>query len=116
MRIYVIGPITGRQNENKPAFEEAAARLRAAGHEVTMPHDLVDDDDELKPLWEHCMRKSLQHIVSAWDIENEPPRFAITQLPDWAMSKGARVETELARLLGIPCAPVGWWLGERGDV
>lgn len=109
-RIYVIGPITGRPNENREAFEEAAGRLRAAGHEVTIPHDLIDPDDDLAPLWEHCMRKSLQHILGEWDIEHEPPEFGIARLDDFIQSKGARIEYHIASLLGIPCMPVGAWL------
>lgn len=40
MRIYVAGPMTGYENFNATAFQEAAARLRAQGHDVITPHEL----------------------------------------------------------------------------
>lgn len=41
MRLFVVGPIAGRENMNSLAFEEVRARLRDAGYYVTIPHDVV---------------------------------------------------------------------------
>lgn len=39
MRLYVIGPVTGREDLNCAAFEEARAKLEQAGYTVTMLDD-----------------------------------------------------------------------------
>lgn len=40
MRIYISGPMTGKDIYNLPAFNAAAKRLRKQGHFVINPHDL----------------------------------------------------------------------------
>lgn len=55
MRIYVIGPVTGREDRNRAAFEEARRRLGAEGHEVSTPLDFVPED----ATHETAMRMSL---------------------------------------------------------
>ena len=46
MRIYVIGPVTGHADLNRPTFESARAELSAAGHEAVIPHDFIPADAE----------------------------------------------------------------------
>ena len=41
MRLYIIGPISGHENDNIDAFEEARDRLKAAGHKATIPHEKI---------------------------------------------------------------------------
>lgn len=41
MRLYVIGPVTGRENLNCKAFEDAKEKLWDAGYDVLIPHDVV---------------------------------------------------------------------------
>jgi hypothetical protein len=40
MRIYLAGPMSGRKNYNRDAFNEAATNFRAQGHEVVSPVEL----------------------------------------------------------------------------
>lgn len=39
-RLYLIGPVTGKPNDNREAFEEASARLEAEGYAVDIPPHL----------------------------------------------------------------------------
>lgn len=40
MRIYISGPMTGKPDLNRSAFDAAEKRLTAQGHFVINPHDL----------------------------------------------------------------------------
>ena len=40
MRIYIAGPMTGYAEMNFPAFNTAAARVRALGHEAVNPVEI----------------------------------------------------------------------------
>ena len=37
--LYAIGPVTGIEGDNRPAFEAARHDLKAAGYYVQIPHD-----------------------------------------------------------------------------
>lgn len=99
MRIYVIGPVTGRENQNAPAFASAMERLTAAGHDVSTPLDFVPPS----ATHEEAMRMSLCWLLHTGRIE------AVATLGDWELSPGARVEREAALACGIPCGPVEAW-------
>ena len=91
MKLYVSGPMTGYPEFNYPAFEEATARLRAAGHEVISPHEVNPPDDTDHP-WEWFMRRD---IVALMEAE------AVVVLPGWESSRGAALETNIAGALGM---------------
>lgn len=38
MRVYISGPMTGKPDHNRPAFDAAEKRLTAQGHFVINPH------------------------------------------------------------------------------
>lgn len=38
--VYIAGPMSGKKDYNYPAFEAAAAEIRAAGYNVISPHEL----------------------------------------------------------------------------
>ena len=57
MRIYVSGPMTGRPDNNYPAFDAAAKRLRDAGHFVINPAELsalFGTQEELDYSFQEC--------------------------------------------------------------
>lgn len=101
--LYVSGPVTGIEDDNRPAFEEAARRLRAAGFAARIPHEDIAPGTD----WIPAMRMSLMAILAQAD--------GLALLPGWERSKGACVEVYVARTLGMPVKPVdAWILGDEG--
>lgn len=89
-RYYVAGPMTGLPELNFPAFHAAAAKLRAIGHEVVNPAE-VNPDPGMK--WEDAMRADLPQLCRC---------DAIAMLPGWQLSRGARLEFDIAVALSMP--------------
>ena len=96
MRIYVIGPVTGREDRNRPAFEQAARTLERSGYDVCVPHWFIPDSAE----WGIAMRRSIEMLVKC---------DGVACLPDFGKSKGARIEADLACALGMPVKMVETW-------
>lgn len=111
-RVYVAGPMTGIPQFNFPAFEVAAARLRAQGFEVRSPAELDDPATRAAALaspdgapgsgatngetWGDFLARDVK-LIADEGIE------AIRVLPGWQRSRGARLETFIARgLCGLP--------------
>ena len=111
MRLYVIGPVSGIEKNNRPAFEEAAAALTADGYGVDIPHNIVPDSvDDWKGAMLHC----LHHLTTTRVRCSEGHKGERTGLPyvqgiamldGWDKSKGATLEKQVAEALGIPCHP-----------
>lgn len=99
MRMYVIGPVTGREDRNRAAFEEARRRLGAVGHEASTPLDFVPEDAEHAT----AMRMSLCWMLLTGSVRG------VALLDGWEGSPGARVEEAVAVACGIPCGPVEAW-------
>jgi len=88
-RIYVAGPMTGLPDLNFPAFNAAAAELRAEGWHVENPaeHGIVDGAQ-----WSDYMHTDLQQLSTC---------CAIYLLPGWSKSRGATLEAHVAQALGM---------------
>jgi Domain of unknown function (DUF4406) len=86
--IYISGPITGKRNLNRAAFESAASTVSGFGLTPVNPHDLC------KPEWgwQQCMRKDVEELTKC---------DAILMLKGWRHSKGARLEMYIASELGL---------------
>lgn len=100
MILYVVGPVTGRENLNRAAFDEAARSLRGTGHFPSIPHRNVPPDAE----WPDAMRRSIRAMLRC---------EGVARLPDWRSSKGARIESKLARDIGMPVMDVAEWCKEE---
>jgi len=104
LKVYLAGPMTGYPNHNFPAFNRAAAALRAAGCYVFNPaeNELPEkfaDSEEFKQgrcspeLYRTLLAEDLNFICTQAD--------AIALLPGWQKSKGAMAEKATADALGL---------------
>ena len=87
--IYLAGPMSGLPEFNYPAFNEAAALLRAKGHTVLNP---AENPVPACGTWQGYMRLALAQLVQC---------ECIVLLPGWSESKGALIERWLAQVLGM---------------
>lgn len=111
MKAYIAGPMTGIPAFNIPAFDEAARDLRAFGWEVVSPAELDDPETRRIALaspdgapgsgsangetWGDFLARDVK-LLADGGID------AVYVLPGWERSKGARLETYVAFLAGIP--------------
>lgn len=111
MKIYVAGPMRSIPFFNFPAFNAAADRLRAEGHEVFNP---AERDNE-----RHGTDISAGNVAGCEDAAGVEHGFdlrvalgedlawicahaeAIALLPGWEKSNGANAEVATARALGL---------------
>lgn len=123
VKIYLAGPMRGYEFFNFPAFDKAAARLRAEGHEVFSPADndrklfglppgaLIESGDEAKYAAAVGLTEmELRRKVFACDMKficEEAECIAL--LPNAHKSKGARAERSTGIALGLRL----WKLGKR---
>lgn len=89
MKVYISGPMTGVEDLNHPAFNEAASWLRSCGHEVVNPAELGEPDGWT---WEQFLRRDLRYLLEC---------DAIFLLPGWHASRGANLEQYVAVKLGL---------------
>lgn len=89
---YIIGPVTGFPEDNKPAFDAARAALEETGayEKVGIPHDYVPAGAE----WHEAMRISIAAMLE---------HASVVFLPGSEDSRGASVEGLLATELDMPC-------------
>lgn len=112
-RIYIIGPVSGKPDNNIAEFERVRHELLAAGHEkVDIPHVFIDQ----RVGWEDSMLVSINHLTR-FDpmLHLETPRYlpiytGVAMLDGWELSNGASMEHEIATTVGIPCKPWREWL------
>lgn len=97
MKLYIIGPVSGFDDLNYPAFDEARAKLLCEGYRVLIPHDFIASD----ATWPQAMRRSLETLVKA---------DGLACLEGWSNSHGATHEVETAQWLGMPVMNVDEWI------
>ena len=117
MRIYLSGPMTGYEQYNFPAFDYAAAKLRAEPgvEEVFSPADndrkygLTGDTKQPFP-------KGVTVRTLLADDMNYIARHAthVALLPGWEKSKGARAEKALAEAIGLTVIELGGFYVKGG--
>lgn len=86
-RVYLSGPMSGIPDNNFPAFEAWAKRLRACGFEVVSPHEIPE-----AATWELCLRADIRELCTC---------DGIVLIPGWENSKGAHLELQVAHRVGM---------------
>lgn len=115
MKVYLAGPMRGYANFNFPAFDYAAARLRAAGFEVFSPAERdraaygaeIENNptgDESKVTNAACTIEDCMAADCEWICRNAQ---LIALLPGWQKSSGANAEVALGRALGLSIMELG---------
>lgn len=89
LRWYVAGPMSGLPLLNFPAFNAAAARIRALGHEAVNPAEVNPDPNMA---WAEAMKRDIPELLKC---------DGVVMLPGWQSSRGARIEHNLAVQLGL---------------
>lgn len=110
MRIYLAGPMSGIPQFNFPAFIAAADDLRDRGYDVVSPAELDDEEDRAAALASEDGDQSKLDTGSTWgDFLSRDVKLiadegieAIVVLLGWQESRGARMETFVGRLCGLP--------------
>lgn len=98
--IYIAGPMKGVENANRPAFAEAAERLRSLGYVVLNPA-VLPVGMPLERYMPICLA-----MVQAADI--------ICMLDGWGRSRGANIELDFAKYQGKDVVTYSWLIGKEG--
>jgi hypothetical protein len=102
--------MTGIPHFNFPAFDAMASDLRAMGHDVVSPSEL-DDEETRKTAYasKHGRITDMRRHGTWGDFLARDVKLltddgieGVVVLPGWERSKGARLETFVAFLNGIP--------------
>ena len=105
MRLYLAGPMSGIPQHNFPAFDSAAAALRALGYEIVSPSELDDPEERARCLaspdgtgfgkdsWGTLLGRDVALIADSVD--------GIVFLPRWYESRGARLEAQIGLLCDL---------------
>lgn len=88
MIVYLSGPMSGYEEFNFPEFHKAAKGLRDKGYKVISPAEIK----QTSTTWEDCMRQDIKQLMDA---------HAVAVLPNWEKSRGASIEVNLAKSLGM---------------
>lgn len=110
-RLYISGPVTGKPNDNRKAFEEARRELRH-WYMVSIPHEYVDDEtthEEAMVILVHQLTSNKYSYVQDKRVNRYE---GVALLEGWEQSEGARLEKAVAEACGIPCKTVEEWLEE----
>ena len=107
MKVYIAGPMSGRELYNFPAFAAAAERWRAAGHTVITPPEITNrlwqfrhgrdyDPAADRAEWGDAVTCELfkADLSVVCDVD------ALALLPGWEQSRGAKMEVAIACALG----------------
>ncbi len=98
MKIYISGPMRGIPEWNHPAFDAAAVRIAAAGHDPVSPAEL----DRKSPAPVFVDTPQGMRVVMQRDTNAIFECDAIAVLPGWRQSAGAVAEVALSCVLSMP--------------
>lgn len=99
--VYLSGPMTGIEDFNRPAFDDAAAALRKNGFKVIVPGEGEEYDDAERASWSVARQKREFYLSRDIDFIQEMADVMVV-LPGWEASEGAKLEVVVAQALGVP--------------
>jgi hypothetical protein len=112
MTVYISGPITGKRNRNRRAFEKAQGKLEKnfchddGKFRIISPVKIAESVElnfsdmngilarQRKPQWEDYMRACIKRLCDSTHVYF---------LKGWEKSRGALLERKIAEELNIPC-------------
>jgi hypothetical protein len=94
--IYICGKVTGGPNYRQK-FKDEDARLFSLGYETVDPTSFISANED----WQKAMRIAIRALLLC---------DGVSLLPDWKKSKGAKIETRLARELGLEVKNCKEWV------
>jgi hypothetical protein len=89
-KVYISGPVTGIENKNIEAFNNAETMLWDDGYFVVNP--LKIEVEKENPTWFDYMKVDIKALLEC---------DYIYMLPNWEKSKVARIEKFIALIFGI---------------
>lgn len=95
-KLYLAGPMSGRDNCNYPAFHMVAEELRSVGFEVVNPAEHAEGRHYVD-----FIRRDIKLLVEC---------DGVAVLEEWWESVGARNEAQVAGILHMPVRPWQQWL------
>ena len=118
MKIYLAGPMTGYERHNIAAFTRATGLLRKAGLTVVSPAELHVDDDDFSNWLARPERWSDDDIPTQrpfeWYLKRDLRAMLdcdkVMTLPGWGASRGANLEVETAKAVGMKIVDYVDWL------
>lgn len=117
MNLYIIGPITGIEDDNRPEFERAQKELAAKGHKADIPHEFVRSGADHDKAMFISIRRLLrgQYIGKPYPgigpLNTLVPYYeGVAMLDGMDDSEGAALEQAVAESCGVPCKPWREWL------
>jgi hypothetical protein len=90
-KIYISGPISTHPTGNIELFAAEAIKIRQGGNIAVNPHEVCSGVKKNAP-WADFMREDIKAMMDC---------DAILMLPGWGASRGAKVEYDLARAIGM---------------
>lgn len=96
-RVYVSGPVAGKEDRNVAAFELAAKALVVAGYRVSVPTRFVAPATPLDKAMRACITELLRCD-------------GICMLDGWESSKGAALEHAVAVGCGMEHGTLDYWV------
>ena len=106
-RIFLSGPVTNKLNNNSGAFSDACTILRAAGHIVFSPPEIIlgYDCSDFTHI-DYC-RVTAKVLIAEADV--------CVMLDGWQNSKGCAIEKAAAELFKIPVISIDDFLKQQAD-
>lgn len=99
-KLYISGPMTGRENLNYAGFAMADMALRYAGYEVVNPWFFEANHGKT---WAECLRYDLTRMFEC---------DAVAVLDDWQESDGANLEVYNAVQVEMTVDTVEGWIAK----